>query len=842
MASSDLTTSKQNPELNSNTEMVKQDDETDSCFEFIKRRNLPVKSTAYPIIKSIELAPDELKPQEPETNTAPKVVVVKPITQFSSKVSPIKPVKSSPFKQSCIDKIAENLKALQEQKKTAIPKVTPVTAKPVANTDLGNKDALLDEKLRNIKLSPKEIAHQLILLRCKKIDNAKRIESNANRASLTSVENHKNQTKMDEYEMNDDLTNLNWLTTFNLCKTSGISHKYPLSLSPPATPSSPISPLSTYNNSSIEGDTTLEHDAIEDEADGNHPTSQSISRNSAVWPVISKLLKNWQQQTITTISPNRTPDQQKKENIPNAAVRITQMQATQQRPPFSYSCLTFLAIESSQRKRLSVKEIYNWVISHFPYYHSVPSGSWKNSIRHNLALNQSFCKVDKNLLAMRDFSGKGSLWCINPDRRPKLLEVLEKTRNNDLQSLLHLPYLQDISESVKPVSINTNPVQKLTKNRSASALSAAPMTIINPRLTQKLNFNAQTSPTQGKVTHQSLKSLSKPAPVVVSPAVLKTHRKPLQQPPTKSDLTELDAVNALLSMKSRASSMPSQTESDEGKASGAVEIKQGRRKQVFKPPVKKPHINPKLLEKCSSALFYNDIDDEDEEDIEDDFEDENDVEMNLSQESDFEADKSAGKKKLQIKFPNFTPKKSVVSNNNENNKQHCIVTMSDDESDDMDENKLEIDESFTEQKDQFDKEVSTQEETSEVLPVSNEDSNESNLEPGEVRKNIKPNSSLRDDSHLLLELSRAASIVEDDTTSAVPQKVDDLKKSEPNTLIEDLITTPSKAKRAKFTTEASTTTPARATRSSSGQGSAIKATIELPERTVTRSATKRKSK
>lgn len=842
MASSDLTTSKQNPELNTKTEMLAQDDETDSCFEFIKRRNLPVKSTAYPNIKSIELGPEELKPQESETKAAPKVVVVKPIAQFSSKVSPIKPVKSSPFKQSCIDKIAENLKALQEQKKTAIPKVAPVTVQPISKAVV-NKDALLDEKLKNIKLSPKEIAHQLILLRCKKIDNAKRIESNANRISLTSVENHKNQTKMDEYEMNDDLTNLNWLTTFNLCRTSGISPKYPLSLSPPATPSSPISPLSTYNNSSIEDDTTLEQDAIEDEADGNHPTSQSINRNSAAWPVISKLLKNWQQQTTTAVSPNRTTDQQKKENIPSATVRINQMQTAQQRPPFSYSCLTFLAIESSQRKRLSVKEIYSWVISHFPYYRSVPSGSWKNSIRHNLALNQSFCKVDKNLLAMRDFSGKGSLWCINPDTRPKLLEALEKSRTNDLQCLLHVPYLQDISESVKPVSINTNPVQKLTKNRSASALSAAPMTIINPRLTQKLNFNAQTSPKQSKVAHQSLKSLSKPAPVVVSPAVLKTHRKTCQQEqPTKGDLTDLDAVNALLSMKSRASSMPSQPETDEGKASGAVEIKQGRRKQVFKPPTKKPHINPKLLEKCSSALFYNDIEDEDEEDIEDDFEDEDDVEMNLSQESDFEADKSAGKKKLQIKFPNFTPKKSVASNSNENNNQHCIVTMSDDESDDMYENKLEIDESFTEQKDQFDKEVSAKEETSEVSPVSNEDSNESNLEPGEVRKNVKPNSSIRDDTDLLLELSRAASIVEVDTTSAVPKKVDEPKISEPNTPIEDSITTPSKAKRAKFTTEASTSTPTRATRSTSGQGSASRAPIELPERTLTRSATKRKSK
>lgn len=397
--------------------------------------------------------------------------------------------------------------------------------------------------------------------------------------------NKRNQTKMDEYEMSDDLTNLNWLTSFNLAKNvNGMSHKYPLSLSPPATPSSPISPLSTFNNSSVEDDTTLEHD--EDEGDSHHLAVQSINKNSTVWPVISKLIKSWQHQQTTSCSPK--PDQ-KKENIP-AVLKTNQTAA--QRPPYSYSCLTFLAIESSQRKRLSVKEIYSWVISHFPYYRSVPSGSWKNSIRHNLALNLSFCKVDKNLLAMRDFSGKGSLWCLNPDTRPKLIEALERTRTNDLNHLLHVPYLQDISESVKPVSINTNPVHKLTKNRSASALNAAPMTIINPRLTQKLNFNAQTSPNKQTPCKQSLKSLAKQAPVVVSPAVLKTHKKQQQQP-NSSDLTELDAVNALLSMKSRASSMPSQTESDESKAT--VEVKQGRRKQVFKPPIKKPHINPSRI-------------------------------------------------------------------------------------------------------------------------------------------------------------------------------------------------------------------------------------------------------
>ena len=86
----------------------------------------------------------------------------------------------------------------------------------------------------------------------------------------------------------------------------------------------------------------------------------------------------------------------------NTATATSSSSTSLQRPPYSFSCLTFLAIESSQRKRLSVKEIYNWITQSFPYYRSVPSGSWKNSIRHNLSYNHCFAKVDKNLLAVSD--------------------------------------------------------------------------------------------------------------------------------------------------------------------------------------------------------------------------------------------------------------------------------------------------------------------------------------------------------------------------------------------------------------------------------------------------------
>lgn len=67
---------------------------------------------------------------------------------------------------------------------------------------------------------------------------------------------------------------------------------------------------------------------------------------------------------------------------------------TANKPPYSFSCLIFMAIEDSHQKALPVKEIYAWILDHFPYFRNVPTG-WKNSVRHNLSLNKCFQKVEK---------------------------------------------------------------------------------------------------------------------------------------------------------------------------------------------------------------------------------------------------------------------------------------------------------------------------------------------------------------------------------------------------------------------------------------------------------------
>ncbi|XP_030628595.1 checkpoint suppressor 1 [Chanos chanos] len=93
------------------------------------------------------------------------------------------------------------------------------------------------------------------------------------------------------------------------------------------------------------------------------------------------------------------------------------------KPPYSFSCLIFMAIEDAPAKRLPVKDIYGWILEHFPYFASAPTG-WKNSVRHNLSLNKCFKKVDKD---RSQAIGKGSLWSIDPEYRHNLIQALKKT-------------------------------------------------------------------------------------------------------------------------------------------------------------------------------------------------------------------------------------------------------------------------------------------------------------------------------------------------------------------------------------------------------------------------------
>jgi len=66
------------------------------------------------------------------------------------------------------------------------------------------------------------------------------------------------------------------------------------------------------------------------------------------------------------------------------------------KPPLTLSCLIFMALQESNEKCLPVREIYEWIEQHFPFYKNVSNGGWKSSIRHNLSFSKCFRKMERN--------------------------------------------------------------------------------------------------------------------------------------------------------------------------------------------------------------------------------------------------------------------------------------------------------------------------------------------------------------------------------------------------------------------------------------------------------------
>jgi hypothetical protein len=83
------------------------------------------------------------------------------------------------------------------------------------------------------------------------------------------------------------------------------------------------------------------------------------------------------------------------------------LQPEEPKPQHSYIGLIAMAILSSPESKLVLSDIYQYILDNYPYFRSRGPG-WRNSIRHNLSLNDCFIK------AGRSANGKGHYWAVHP--------------------------------------------------------------------------------------------------------------------------------------------------------------------------------------------------------------------------------------------------------------------------------------------------------------------------------------------------------------------------------------------------------------------------------------------
>ncbi|XP_034744569.1 forkhead box protein Q1a [Etheostoma cragini] len=138
------------------------------------------------------------------------------------------------------------------------------------------------------------------------------------------------------------------------------------------------------------------------------------------------------------------------------------------KPPFSYIALIAMAIQDSSSGRLTLAEINDYLMKRFPFFRGSYTG-WRNSVRHNLSLNECFLKV------LRDPSrpwGKDNYWMLNPHSEYTFADGVFRRRRKRIGNK---KFNKEPEVSEEPQSIQqTTPTTKFTSSFAIDSILSRP--------------------------------------------------------------------------------------------------------------------------------------------------------------------------------------------------------------------------------------------------------------------------------------------------------------------------------------------------------------------------------
>ena len=141
----------------------------------------------------------------------------------------------------------------------------------------------------------------------------------------------------------------------------------------------------------------------------NIPSSSLLKKCDENINSISCGIKTERDGNSSSISSNSSSSNNKNNNTNKCSdsSSSTSSEDKDSKPCHSYVALISRAILSCPEKLMVLSDIYQHVMDNYSYYNN-GQRAWRNSIRHNLSLNECFMK------AGRAENGKGHYWCIHP--------------------------------------------------------------------------------------------------------------------------------------------------------------------------------------------------------------------------------------------------------------------------------------------------------------------------------------------------------------------------------------------------------------------------------------------